>query len=375
MKHRIAPSVLLGLLFFPAMQSAIAQAPLDIALGAPAGFIASDIHAGGDGRYCISGSVVDDTGPSESAYVLLVDTTHRQVLWRASIPHGHNTVGNTATRCIGDGKAWYAVTEEHTNRAESLNQTKVIINKLSSQGVLLKQQAINAGFDEWSYLLDANAGGVAVAGGTSATLERGGSFGTWVARFDTDLQPTQTVKLDNGAFWTDTRAQLDGNHLLLSGEFLPNKGPQAGGRDAYATAKIDLASRKYAWANYALPDNTRSANAVFSTDGTTYMVGFTPNDLAVAKVDRTGKTLSAFTVKKPLCGADALTLSGSTLKAIGTACDGDAPAIASIDLASKAATAARALGGDVSASTFDGDVWVGIVKTKAHDQFFRRSAQ
>jgi hypothetical protein len=85
MKHRIAPSVLLGLLFFPAMLSAIAQAPLDIALGAPAGFIASDIHAGGDGRYCISGSVVDDTGPSESAYVLLVDTTHRQVLWRASI--------------------------------------------------------------------------------------------------------------------------------------------------------------------------------------------------------------------------------------------------------------------------------------------------
>ncbi|WP_408583690.1 integrase core domain-containing protein, partial [Paraburkholderia tropica] len=51
---------------------------------------------------------------------------------------------------------------------------------------------MNAGFDEWSYLLDANAGGVAVAGGTSATLERGGSFGTWVARFD--IRPGEPVE-------------------------------------------------------------------------------------------------------------------------------------------------------------------------------------
>jgi hypothetical protein len=375
MKHRFALSALFALLSCTAWQSAAVGAPLDIALGAPEGFIASNIRAVGDGRYCVSGAVTDEMGANESAYVLLVDATHRKVLWRTSIPHSHNSIGNTATRCVpGGADAWYATTEEHTNSSEALNQTKVVVNKLSDKGALLKQQALKMGFDEWSYLLQASATGVEVAGGTSATVQRGGSFSTWVSRFDANLQPTQSVKLDNGAFWAGAQAKLDGDNLLLSGEFLPNKGPQGGGHDAYAVARIDLTSRRYVWANYALPDSTTSANTVFATDGSAYTVGITPTGFVVDSLDRAGKTVSSFTIKQPVCGTDALMLSGQTLKVIGVACAGDNPVMASIDLSTKKAAGARTLG-EVSAPAFDGDAWVGIVKTQGHGQAFRRDAQ
>lgn len=375
--HRLVFSALLGFLASGATTGAIAQptAALDIPLGAPHGFSASNISPVGNGRYCVSGFVYDDAGPSESAYVLLVDADRRQVVWRTPIPHARDRVSNTATRCLSDGNAYYVVTQEHTNSSESLNQTRVVINEISDKGALLKQQAVKAGFDEWSYFLDVQPNSISVGGGTSATLDRQGNFSTFVAQFDANLNPTKTVKLENGAFWTGSKARLDGESLLVSGEFMPNKGASAGGHDAFASAKIDLGKSRYIWASYALPNDTQQANAIFTSDGTTYTAGLTATDLAVAVVDHTGKTVNTFAVKKPLCGLDAMTLNGQVMKAIGSACKGDSAVMVDIDLAGKTASAARQLDANVAAPQFDGQSWVGVVATKVNGKVFRRNAQ
>jgi hypothetical protein len=58
---------------------ASAQA-VDIPLGTPEGFSVNALEPVGNGRYCISGDVYDDTGPSWSAMVVLVDANSRRVV-------------------------------------------------------------------------------------------------------------------------------------------------------------------------------------------------------------------------------------------------------------------------------------------------------
>lgn len=93
-------------------------------------------------------------------------------------------------------------------------------------------------------MFDVEPDGVDVAGGTSATLQRGGPFGTFLAHFDADLGHAKLTQLSSGVFWTDTAARFNGQHLLVAGQFLSNAGA---GHDGYAFSQIDLSRKRYLW--------------------------------------------------------------------------------------------------------------------------------
>jgi hypothetical protein len=375
MRHKllhIALACFLQVTLADAAQAA-ASATVDIPLGTPDGFTATSIASVGNGKFCVSGSVYDDAGPSELALVLLVDSTRRQVLWQTRIPYAHDYVGNTATNCASDGRAYYVLSQESTNSSEELNQTRITINKLSIDGHLQRQKTIEAGFDEWAYLLDVRPDTVSIAGGTSETLNRGGKFATFIAQFNPDLTQTKTVNLDSGAFWTDSSTKLDDRHLFVSGQFLTNT--NSSGHDAFAVSKIDLSTRKYLWSSYAVPADTRQAMSVFSPDGTSYTAALTPTNLTVSVASSTGTTVNSVSMKKPICSIAALALDGNVLKAIGSVCKGSSSsAIATIDLGTRTALVHQ-LDGEVSAPLFDDQSWVGVVSTTAHGKVLRRSAQ
>lgn len=352
--------------------AALAQ-PIDVPLGTPEGFTAVAVNAVGEDRYCISGNVYDDAGPSTSAMVVLVDAGSRHVVWKTAVPRSRGYVENSVVACGSNGHAFYVVTQEDTSGAQAQNQTRVVINRLSTSGKLEKTQAIDAGFDEWFYLLDVGPDSVAIAGGTSATVERGGPFGTFVARFDAALTPAGSTKLDSGAFWTDTNARLDRHALFVAGQFMPNPGA---GRDAYAASKIDLTSGKYLWSTYALPTDTRVARSWLSPDGDVYTVALTPTNLSVAMLDRQGKVTSNFSAKKPLCTLDAISLEGHTLRVAGASCESDSSTVlVPIDLASHTVGGGRQLGSNLSALHFDGGRWVAIAKNKSRGPSFQRGEE
>jgi hypothetical protein len=375
--HKLVFSTLLYLLsnFVLAAASGGTAVPIDIPLGVREGFSATAIAPIGSGRYCVTGSVYEDAGPSDSALVLLVDVNSRQVVWRTRLPYGHDYVGNTATRCMGDGNAFYVITQERTNNSEALNQTRIVVNKISSKGKLLKQEPVKAGFDEWVYFLDVQPDAISIAGGTSATLDRGGKFGTFITKLDSNLVQTKIVKLDTGAFWTGTSARLDGQHLMVSGSFLPNK-TSSSGDEAFAVSKIDLRSGTYIWSNYASPANTQEAASAFGPDGVIYVAALAGANLSVSVVDRGGKTVNGFSVKKPFCSIGALALEGRGLAAIGSSCSGGSSSvIVAIDLAGKTARVVNQLDNDMSVPIFDGHSLVGIVSTTAAGKVLRRSTQ
>lgn len=351
---------------------ASAQA-IDIPLGTPDGFSADAINPIGNDRYCISGHVYSDKGPSRSAMVVMIDASSRRVMWRTAIPYSSGYVSNSAVACGSDGHSIYAVTEDHTQGGESLNQTSVVVNRISAAGKLEKRQPIHAGFDEWFYMLDVGPAGVNVAGGTSATLQRGGPFGTFLAHLDADLGQSKLTQLSSGAFWTDASARFDGQHLLVAGKFLPNAGA---GHDGYAVSQIDLDRKRYAWSAYPLPGNVTSASAFVSSDGSVYDLGVTPAGvLTVATLDRVGKVTSTFSTNNgTLCSLDAVSAGGRTVRAIGDACKGNRSVFLSVDLASHTVSTLHSFGNEMDAIGLDGSNWVGVTKTKEQGPAFQRGA-
>lgn len=354
------------------MTVASAQA-IDIPLGTPDGFSADAINPIGNDRYCISGHVYNDTGPSRSAMVVLIDAGSRQVMWRTAIPYSSGYVSNSAIACGSDGHSIYAVTEDHTEGSESLNQTSIVVNRISATGKLEKRQSIRAGFDEWFYMLDVGPAGVNVAGGTSATLQRGGPFGTFLAQLDADLGKSKVTQLSSGAFWTDASARFDGQHLLVAGRFLPNAGA---GHDGYAVSQIDLGRKRYVWSAYPLPGNVTSANAFVSSDGIVYDLGVTPAGvLTVAMLDRMGKVTSTFSTNSgTLCSLDAVSVGARTVRAVGDACKGNHSVLLSVDLASHTVSTLHSFANEMDAIELDGSNWAGVSKTKRQGPAFQRGA-
>jgi hypothetical protein len=376
MRNKLLSLALLCFLhtIFTGTAGAETPAITDIPLGTPDGFSAAAIESVGNGKYCVSGSVYDDAGPSESATVILVDSTKRRVLWKTRIPYAPDYVGNSATNCTIDGTAYYVLSRERTNSSEALNQTRITLNKLSTNGKLLRQQPIGVGFDEWSYLLNVRPDTISIVGGTSATLNRGGKIATFVVQFNSGLAQTKSVKLDSGAFWTGSSAKLNGQYLLVSGPFFPNTNSSSG-HEGLATSKIDVGTSKYLWSSYVAPADARQAMSVFASDNTTYTAALTATDLDVSVVDHAGKAVNRFTMKKPLCSIKALTLDAGLLKMFGSSCKGQSSsAIATIDLGTKEVLVHQ-LDGDVSAPLFDGESWVGIVNTQARGEVLRHSVQ
>ncbi|MGU7779677.1 hypothetical protein [Burkholderia sp. PU8-34] len=351
---------------------ASAQA-VDIPLGTPDGFSADAIDPIGNDRYCISGHVYDDTGPSRSAMVVLIDAGSRRVMWRTAIPYGSGYVSNSAVACGSDGHSIYAVTEDHTQSSESLSQTSVVVNRISAAGKLEKRQPIHAGFDEWFYMLDVGPTGINVAGGTSATLQRGGPFGTFLAHLDAGLGQATLTQLSSGAFWTDASARFDGQHLLVAGKFLPNAGA---GHDGYAVSQIDLGRKRYVWSAYPLPGNVTSASAFLSPDGSVYDVAVTPSGvLTVATLDPAGKVTSTFSTKNgTLCGVNTVSLNSRALSVIGDSCKGSHSVLLSVDLVSHAVSTMHSFGNELDATGFDGSNWIGVAKTDEHGPVFQRGA-
>ncbi|RKP45227.1 hypothetical protein D7S89_20580 [Trinickia fusca] len=352
---------------------------VEIPLGVPEGFTPVFIDPVGSGRYCVSGEVLDDMAATTTAYVAVVDADKRQVVWKSSIPFAHDHAGSEALRCVSDSNhsAYFVLTKEDTNSSESLDQGKLFLQKFSADGKLLKQQRVGVGFDEWAYLLDVTPAGVAVAGGISDTLQRGGKFSTFVARFDQDLSKrTDFAKLPTGAYWIDSEARLDGAYLLVGGQFLAN-GAVSPADKPYAVSKIDIGNSRYIRSTHLYPTDVDSATPAIEADGSAFYAALTSSELLVSAVDAAGHVTQHFSLKKPLCEIKALGVQGQTLSVFGKTCDKAAvDAIATIDLEQKTVGGIQRVSGDVREVRFEGNAWVGVaVDERAQHATFRRVAR
>lgn len=385
MKRSNLLSTLLAMASSVACAGALAAgspASAGIALEAPEGFIPVAIDSVGADRFCVSGQILDDTSGATRAYVVLVDSAARKVVWKSSVPFAKGHAGSEALHCVrgADDSTYFVLTKENTNSSEALNQGKLFLQKYSADGKLLKQQRLAAGFDEWAYLLDANRNGVTVAGGTNDAMQRGGKFSTFVSTYDADLSQRQAfANLPTGAYWVDADARYDGKHLVVGGQFMGNA-PSAGDKP-YAASKIDVGASRYIWSAHLYPLNVDSAVPLVNDDGSVDYAALTASELQVAVVDPAGRVVQSAAVRKPLCEITAIGMQGQTVSVLGKTCESstDKPAksaIVDIDLARKSVGPVQRLNDEVRAARFDNGQWVAVlIDGTTHHASLRRLAR
>jgi hypothetical protein len=328
----------------------------DIALDVPKAFTASSIRAVGAGLYCVAGFVYHDEVPNASALVLLVDTNEGRVVWKAAIPFAKEHYENTATNCLREGEAYYVLTEEHTSSRPDQNQTELVLNKLSDTGKLLATRQLDVGFDVWANRFQAGEQGVSIVGGASSdSLSRGGKRSLFLARFDDDLSRKQLIVLPTGAFWAAS-AKLDGQSLLIAGEFLPNAGAGAAAHEGCAVSKVDLGKARYVWSTYVYPLDVQAQHALFLPDGGTAYVGMKKDHLVISMIDRAGRVTRRWSAPRSICTVDALGLKGPALQVVGTSCaDRHATLLLDVDSTTGDIASSRQIGSDIAAVSFDED--------------------
>lgn len=348
----------------------------DVPLNVPDGFSAYSITPIGKGLYCVAGGLYHDEVPNESATVVLVDTNEHRVVWKTDIPYSKKNFENTAFGCVSDGVSYYALTQERTNSAAELSQSELVLSRISTTGKLLAQRRVNVGRDEWANLFEAGVDGLSIVGGTSSdAVDHGGKLSLFVARFDSNLTRKRLITLPTGAFWTGTRARLDGYSLLIAGQFDGNAGAASSGCQGYAVSKIDLDRQRYVWSTFVYPLKMPAEAPVFLRDGRVAYVGLSGDHLLVSIVDGTGKMVRQFSGRKTICSIEALGVKGSVLQAVGASCGNEhSTTMLDIDLTNGDVVSSRHIGDDTKASLFDGDALVSIAG-RGHRQVFRRSGR
>ncbi|MBB5447156.1 MULTISPECIES: hypothetical protein [unclassified Paraburkholderia] len=296
-------------------------------------------------------------------------------MWKISLPFQRPYVGNYALYCARGRDGYFVLTQEQTHTEASLNQTKVFLNKLGQDGKLLRRQSINAGFDEWSYLLGVNGDAIAVAGGISDEPDRKGVLGTYVAKFNGQLERTDLVVMRSGAFWTDANAAISVGRLRVAGQFYPNTDDKSGGQNAFAVSEIDFARKRYVFSTYFVQPDGRAHATAFGPDGSAYFVATTPTRLFVAVVSPVGKLTQHFATEKVVCDLTSIGVRGSTIDVIGATCDKPrVSTLASIDVPTQRAVLTRRIAGSISAARVDQKTWAAVVDTGDRGIVLRRDA-
>lgn len=327
----------------------------DIALDVPAAFTASSIAAVGGGLYCLAGFVYHDEVPNASALAVLVDTNARRVVWKTDIPFAKDHYENTATDCLREGDAYYVLTEEHTDSRPDQNQTELVLSKISETGKLLAARHIDVGLDVWANRFQAGPQGVSIVGGTSSdSLSRDGKRSLFFAQFDQDLSRKQLIVLPTGAFWSAS-AKLDGESLLIAGEFLPNSGAAAK-HEGCAVSKVELGKARYVWSTFVYPLDIDAQHAIFLPDGGAAYVGVNKDHLLISMIDSAGHVARRLSAQKSICTVDALSLKGTALQIVGSSCaDQHATLLLDVDPTTGEIASSRPIGDDIAAVLFDGD--------------------
>lgn len=382
MKRRFLLPALLGIFGSILSASAIAASPqsVDIRLDHSDDFGAYAIEPIGNDQYCLAGDIYHDEVPNTSGFVMLVDASKRRVVWSLDIPYAKSNASNVALSCKSDGESLYVLSQEQTDSSPSVSQSELVLSKISASGKLLKRQRVSAGFDEWDYLLSVDANGISVAGGMNDALNRSGKFSVFMASFDKELKPQSVTTLPTGAFWVDTHARLEGQHLFMAGQFMANGSQGSSGHDGYAVSKVDLSKGGYVWSTYVYPRDLLRTKTAFLPDGRVAYVGLSASNrppLLVSLIDSAGKLKKeGFTLSQPICDAKALAPNGSVLEIIGRSCSDEHSWFSvKIDLAAEKVIGNQRFDKDVDAVQAEGNAWLSVVGDIGAPKTFKRIAR
>ncbi|MDN4053435.1 hypothetical protein QPK32_10100 [Massilia sp. YIM B02763] len=273
-----------------------------------------------DGKLCIVGKTMG-TQPGEGSRgtLLVFDVAANRVAWerRIEAPPGYRDLDFAA--CQGDGHAVHVGAEATPAGKGSTKHVVAWAYRFDADGKLAASRELDTGVPyAFVYAVDADAGGMTVAGSATDVKDRVASNGIFFAHLDPALRDASIAKLANGAFGRGSAARLSGNTLYIAGNFEPASDAAMREADDYAVSKI--VGGKYRFSVRPMPIRSDRIARTVSAANELVSMGDQEGSTRLVVIGADGKPRENLQVKGPFCRTRTIAASADTVYAIRTEC-------------------------------------------------------
>lgn len=305
-----------------------ARAAPVVLTGPGAGTEILQMHAGADGKLCIVGVRAGaQAREADRGVIILFDLRANRVAWERSVepPAGSHRVALRA--CHADARAVYAGAEVMPTSAAEGRRVTAHVYRFDAQGNLAASTALDTGAtDSFVYAIDADAGGVSVAGAATEVAADQVRNAVYFARLDAALGGATIGKLASGAYQGGALARLAGNTLYIAGNFAPASHAFAGEIDDYAVSKIVAGKYRFSLRPLKLRADTIAATITPAND--IVLLGHAGKTTQLVGIGADGRPKENLRVASTFCWTDKISADADTVYAIRGECSNpDAPSV------------------------------------------------
>ncbi|MFK3738173.1 hypothetical protein ACI1V7_10530 [Massilia sp. TN1-12] len=281
-----------------------------------------------DGKLCIVGVAVGRRASDpERGVVMLFDPAASRMVWERTVepPDGAHRVAFKA--CHADGKTLLLGAEVVPGAGPATREMTVHAYRFDDQGALLGSKEIDTDASRSTvYAIDADAGGVTVAGAARDVAAKTASNAIFFARLDPGLQGASVTRLPTGAYEQGSAARLAGNTLYVAGNFLPASQPEGANTDDHAASKI--VGGKYRFSERPIKLKSNGVRAAISSANDIVMLGNDGKTTQLAAIGADGKAREGVQLRGTFCWTADIGADAATVYAVRTECsDPGTPAV------------------------------------------------
>jgi hypothetical protein len=275
---------------------------------------------GADGNLCIVGQTMDPDGDlRQQGLVTVYSPATNQIVWQQTVDAPDDNAALRFVACRAVGKDVYVAANVDTHSEQSLNQGLVWVYRFGTDGKLMASRELVTGArNAFAYDIDADAGGVAVAGRTGDLTANAQSNGIFFARLDPALRTATLGKLATGAYVSGSVARLNGNTAYLGGNFAPGHAAADVLADDYAVSKI--VSGKYQFSVRPQKGKAEDIATAITPAGEIVSLGYAGTTTHLTVVGQDGKLNEDVQVASAYCRTGSASADATTVYAVRSAC-------------------------------------------------------
>jgi len=308
----LARACLAAAAFSPAMQAGAAPVELT-GPGMPAHI--AQLSQGPGGTLCIVGQVPGAQGASRKrGLVILFDMAKNAVRWQRMVDAPGNDAQTAFVACHTDGRTVLVGADVEVHGRVVAHAWRFDENGDPAAPVPL----VGTSGDAHVLAIDADAGGVTVAGMTRAASEGRQSSALFFARLDPALRGAAVDRLPTGAYLPGSAAKLAGNTLYLGGNFAPATATAQAVPDDYAVSKIVGGKYRFSLRPHTLP--AADVASAISFDNDIVSLGHAGTTTTLAAVDANGRAKDRLQFRSTFCTTGSMGADAGTVYAVRWLC-------------------------------------------------------
>jgi hypothetical protein len=298
--HTLAAQAMLGK---PHMSNYVAQA-----------------RQGIDGNLCIVGQTMDPDGDLRQRGVVTVySPATNRIVWQQTIdaPDGNASLRFVACRVAG--KDVYVAANVDTHSEQSLNQGLAWVYRFGDDGKLMaRTELVTGARNAFAYDIDADAGGVTVAGRMGDMSANAQANGIFFAKLDPALRTASFSRLATGAYLSGSVVRLNGNTAYLGGNFAPAHAAADALADDYAVSKI--VSGKYQFSVRPQRGKAEDIATAITPAGEIVSLGYAGKTTHLTVVGQDGKVREDVQAASDYCQTGSASADATVVYAVRSAC-------------------------------------------------------